>query len=178
MPTSNPENKLWVIREIEKLNPKTILDVGCGQGDYLEYIKSYLNPNIQIDAIEIWEPYITQYRLRERYNNLFEADAREFDNYNYDLVICGDVLEHMIEDDAIKLWDKISKQAKYAIISIPIIHHPQGAYEGNPYEIHHEEDWNTERVLNKFKNIVKYKEFNVTGTFIAQFRQDENDNQL
>ena len=76
----------------------------------------------------------------------------------------------MPEKDAINLWDRISKQAKYGLISIPIIHHPQGAVGGNPWEIHHEEDWNADLVLKKFKNIVQYKEFDVTGTFIAKFK--------
>lgn len=170
MPTSNPENKLWAIRKIKAINPKTVLDVGTGQGDYLELIRSYLPSDIIIDGIEAWEPYVEQFKLKERYNNLFIQDAREFENFQYDLVICGDVLEHMSEKDAVDLWCKISKQAKHGMISIPIIHHPQGAYEGNPWEIHHEEDWNTKRVLDKFHGIVEYKEFDVTGTFIGRFK--------
>lgn len=169
MPTSNPENKLWAIRKIKSISPNTILDVGVGQGDYLELIRSYLPHNILIDGIEAWEPYVGKFKLDERYNNLFVKDVREFENFDYDLVIFGDVLEHMPEKDAIEVWNKMSKQARYAIISIPIIHHPQGVYEGNPFEIHHEEDWTTERVLEKFSGIVEHKEFQVTGTFIAKF---------
>jgi 2-polyprenyl-3-methyl-5-hydroxy-6-metoxy-1,4-benzoquinol methylase len=169
MPTSNPENKLWVIRKIKSLEHGKILDVGAGQGDYLELIKAYLPDNVIVDAVEAWEPYIEKFNLRERYNNVFIQDVREFEDFKYDIVIFGDVLEHMPESDAVDLWNKMSKQAKCAIISIPIIHHPQGAYEGNPYEIHHEEDWTTERVLDKFYGIVEHKEFKVTGTFIAKF---------
>ena len=122
-----------------------------------------------MDGIEAWEPYVEKFQLKERYNNLFIKDARDHENFDYDIVIFGDVLEHMPEKDAVKLWDKMSKQARYAIISIPIIHHPQGPYEGNPYEVHHEEDWNTDRVLEKFNGIIEHKEFQVTGTFIAKF---------
>lgn len=169
MPTSNPENKLWIIKKIKEMNPKTILDIGAGMGDYLEYIRSYLDKSIKVDGIEVWEPYVEKYRLKDRYDSLFIEDAREFNNFEYDVVICGDVLEHMSEDDALRLWDKISKSAKYAIISIPIIDHPQGAYDENPYEIHIKEDWDTEQVLEKFKSIVEHKEFSVTGSFIAKF---------
>ena len=169
MPTSNPENKLWIIKKIKEINPKTILDVGAGMGDYLEYIRSYLDKSIKVDGIEVWEPYVEKYRLKDRYDSLFIEDAREFNNFEYDVVICGDVLEHMSEDDALKLWDKISKSAKHAIISIPIIDHPQGAYDENPYEIHVKEDWDTRQVLEKFKGIVEHKEFLVTGSFIAKF---------
>jgi hypothetical protein len=95
-----------------------------------------------------------------------------FRSFEYDLVILGDILEHMSESDAINLWDKISKQAKYAIISIPIIHYHQDAINGNPYEVHVEEDWTVERVLEKFSHIVEHKKFEVTGTFIAEFNND------
>ena len=90
-------------------------------------------------------------------------------NFKYDLVILGDILEHMSESDAVNLWSKISKEAKYALISIPIVHYHQGAINENPYEVHVEEDWTVERVLEKFSHIVEHKKFEVTGTFIAEF---------
>jgi hypothetical protein len=101
-------------------------------------------------------------------------DVRDVTNFEYDLVILGDILEHMSESDAITLWDKISKQAKYAIISIPIIHYHQDAINGNPYEVHVEEDWTVEKVLEKFSHIIEHKKFEVTGTFIAGFNNDNS----
>jgi len=80
----------------------------------------------------------------------------------------------MSESDAVDLWENISKQAKYAMISIPIIHYHQDAINGNPYEVHVEEDWTMERVLEKFKGITEYKKFEVTGTFIAEFNNDNS----
>ena len=92
----------------------------------------------------------------------------------FDLVILGDILEHMPMKDAVDLWNKIKQDAKYALISIPIIHYPQGAVDDNPYEVHIEEDWTTEKVLQNFSNIVEYKEFQQTGVFIAKFREENN----
>jgi hypothetical protein len=71
------------------------------------------------------------------------------------------------------LWNRISEEAKYALISIPIIHYEQGAINDNPYEVHVEEDWFTEKILQKFSNIVEYKEFSQTGVFIAKFKGAE-----
>lgn len=170
MPTSDPANKLWTIRKIKKLNPSTVLDVGAGMGDYLELIKTYVGDKVKVDAIEVWQPYVEKYKLKERYDNLFVLDAREFNNFKYDLVICGDVLEHMSEKDAVDLWNKISKSAKNAIISIPIIHHPQDEYDNNPYEVHVEEDWDVEKVLSKFQGIYEHKKFDITGVFLAEFK--------
>lgn len=170
MGVSNPENKPWVEEKIKEINPSLVLDIGAGAGIYLDVIKRSIGDSAIVHAVEIWEPYIQQFDLKNRYHRVFEIDAREVQDFNYDLVILGDVLEHMSEDDALKLWNKISKQARYAIISIPIVHYHQDAINGNPYEVHVEEDWNTERVLEKFSNIVEYKEFSVTGTFIAKFK--------
>jgi cyclopropane fatty-acyl-phospholipid synthase-like methyltransferase len=158
------------MRRIKELNPKTVLDVGTGMGDYLELIKTYLSSDIAVDGVEVWEPYVKEYALEKRYDKLFIQDVREMVEFSYDLVILGDVLEHMPEDDAVKLWEAISKQAKHALISIPIGHHPQGAWGGNPYEVHHEEDWSTERVLEAFPGIIEHKEFDITGVFIAKFK--------
>lgn len=125
---------------------------------------------VEVHAVEVWQPYIDQFNLVNRYNRLYSMDVRQMENFEYDLVILGDILEHMSEQEAIKLWDKISKQAKYAIISIPIIHYHQDAINGNPYEVHVEEDWNTEKVLEKFHSIIEHVEFPVTGVFVARFK--------
>ena len=169
MPTSDPTNKLWSIRQIKALDPKTILDVGTGVGDYLELIRSYLNPDIVVHGVEVWQPYVDEYSLKERYDKLFVEDVREMTEFKYDLVIFGDVLEHMPEEDSVKLWNTVAKQAKYGLISIPLGHHPQGAYGGNPYEVHHEEHWDVDKVLNTFTGIIQHKTFEITGVFIARF---------
>jgi Methyltransferase domain len=169
MPTSDPTNKLWSMRRIKDINPKTVLDIGTGMGDYLELIKTYVSSDIVVHGVEVWEPYVEEYFLKERYDQLFIQDVREMTEFSYDLVILGDVLEHMPEANAVALWDLISKQARHAMISIPIGHHPQGAWGGNPYEIHHEEDWSVERVLQAFSGIIEHKEFDITGVFIAKF---------
>jgi hypothetical protein len=169
MGVSNAENKPWVQEKIKEINPSIVLDIGAGAGIYLDVVRNALGNEPVVHAVEIWEPYVQYFNLKDRYNRVFEMDAREVQDFNYDLVILGDILEHMPEEDAVHLWNRISKQAKYAIISIPIVHYHQDALNGNPYEVHVEEDWNTDRVLEKFSNIIEYKEFAVTGTFIAKF---------
>lgn len=167
---SDPTNKPWTQQKIAELNPKTVLDVGAGQGVYLDLIRESLGGGVIVNAVEVWQPYIDQFNLINRYDRLYAMDVRHMENFDYDLVILGDILEHMSEVEAIKLWDKISKQAKYAIISIPIIHYHQDAINGNPYEIHVEEDWDTKKVLEKFHSIIEHVEFPVTGVFVARFK--------
>ena len=171
---SDPENKPWAIEKIKEINPKTVLDCGAGSGTYLDLIRSNIGGDVIILGVEAWYPSIIKYDLENRYDFLYPIDVRNMIGFEFDLVILGDILEHMPQQDAIDLWDRISKEAKYALISIPIIHYPQGAVDDNPYEVHVEEDWTTEKVLQNFSNIVEYKEFPKTGVFIAKFKEADN----
>ena len=174
MPYSDPANKPWTAEKIKEINPSTVLDVGAGAGVYLDIIREHVGHAVVVVGLEVWEPNISKFNLDKRYDKVINDDVRNVENFDYDLVIFGDVLEHMSEEDAVKLWNKVSKQAGAAIISIPIIHYHQDAHEGNPYEIHVEEDWNPERVRNAFSHIVELKEFEVTGVYVARFKDVVN----
>jgi len=170
---SDPENKPWALEKIKEIDPKIVLDCGAGAGTYLDLIKANLGYQTIVVGVEAWYPYVIKYDLEDRYDLLYPIDIRDMASFQYDLVILGDILEHMSEDDAVLLWNRISEEAKYALISIPIIHYEQEAINDNPYEVHVEEDWTTEKVLQKFSNIVEYKEFSQTGVFIAKFKGAE-----
>lgn len=172
MPYSEQDNKQWIMNQIQThVQPKSVLDVGVGAGIYGGLLRVYA-PDAVVDGVEIWEPYVEMFGLRNKYKNLYVQDVRKMDKFGYDLVIMGDVLEHMSEEDAVALWEKVSKQAKWAILSVPIIHHPQGIEFGNPYEVHVEEDWNVERVLSSFSHIIDHEVFPITGAFLARFDND------
>jgi len=169
MPGSSPEGKELSMTWIERNKPETILDVGAGVGTYSLLLRKYNYVPKRLDAIEVWQPYIDEYKLDNKYNNIFNVDVRTWDNWNYDMVILGDVLEHMTKTEALAVWEKISKQAKYAIISIPIIDCPQGHAHDNPYEEHIKDDWTTQEVLESFSHIVDHCEYKVVGVFLARF---------
>jgi glycosyltransferase involved in cell wall biosynthesis len=172
MPGSFPDGKLYTMTIVKAMNPETVLDVGPGVGTYSDLFRHYEIPIERFDAVEIWEPYITKYQLEKKYTNVHKADIREWENFDYDLVVLGDILEHMSKEDAVALWERIGKQAKYAIISIPIVHLPQGEEEGNPYEAHVKDDWTVEEVLDTFPHIGRYSVGTALGVFIADFTYD------
>lgn len=162
------ETMMW----INDIKPRTVLDVGAGAGMYRLLIErlvpEWAQPNI-VDAIEVWEPYVKEFELKSLYTNVYTQDVRTWDNWDYDLVIFGDVLEHMTKEEAIEIWAKVSEQARYAIISIPLGHNHQDAYNGNPYEEHVTEGWGVEEILENFKGIVKMKPMSIVGIFLAEF---------
>ena len=89
-------------------------------------------------AVEAWEPYVDEFGLRDLYDEVIVTDARRLNwpIFQVDLVIAGDVLEHMPRDDAKALLKRIRQGAANLIVSIPVLHLPQGAVNGNPYEQH------------------------------------------
>lgn len=168
MPFSDQSNQSWLIEELNSLDIKSMLDVGAGSGTYGQMFFHHF-PEVSRTAVEIWKPYIYQYDLFTFYQTIHMADVRKHNDFNYDIVIFGDILEHMTKQSALSVWEKVSNQAKYAVIAIPIIHYPQGSYEGNPFEAHVKDDWSHEEVMESFPQIKQYKLSDIVGTYIAHF---------
>lgn len=173
MPFSDTANIDWFKWLVGQITPKSVVDIGPGAGKYGTLLRE-VSPDTTTTAVEIWEPYVHTYGLSSVYDRVVVADAREFDDYNVDLVILGDVLEHMTRAEALTLWDKVRSQAKAALISMPIIHFPQGCEHGNPYETHVEDNWTHEEIMASFDGITGYRTFEVTGSYIAEFTHTLN----
>lgn len=154
----------------------TIIDIGPGSGTYFKLFDGA--HNAYWVGVEIWAPYIEQFSLRRLYHHVVVADARYLHWEALprpDLIILGDVLEHMPYEDAVLLLDRAVSLSKFVVVSLPIIDYPQGAHEGNEYETH-VTTWSKESVwltlLDNYR-VVKYYEGEVTGTYIIE---SENDN--
>lgn len=171
MPISSTQGKSEFIHFIDKIKPASLLDIGAGKGIY-GTLARIAHEVAVIDAVEAWEPYITEYNLHDIYNNVYNVDVRDVEDFAYDVVVFGDVLEHMTKEEALAVWDRCSKEATHAIISIPIVHYPQGHLHGNPYEEHVKDDWTALEVINSFHSIYKMEVFDVVGVFYARFDGD------
>ena len=155
MPMSSAEGKQWTkerIAELASRHPLTVLDVGPGVGTYAKLLAGL--PVERIIGLEVWEPYIATYRLREYYDEIVVGDVRTTDLPAADVIILGDVIEHMTREEGITVWQRCAAAAREAVfLSIPIVHYPQHEIEDNPYEVHVEEDWSHESVLSTFDGI-------------------------
>ena len=127
------EVKEWFIQNVP--TSKRILDVGPGIGTYSDLLRSL---GYRMDAVEIYQPYIDKYELRDKYDNVFVGDITKFDISDYDFIILGDVLEHIPTDDAVKLIRNIVYN-KECMVAIPY-EMEQGEHEGNIHETHHQPD--------------------------------------
>lgn len=125
----------------------SFLDVGAGDGIYGGNLKGDFP---KFDALEVFEPYIKEYHLEEKYRKVINKNILEFTPGWYDCIILGDVLEHIEESEAIKLISDLYVKCEEMIICIPF-NSPQGEHLGNKYEIHLQPTLTNESFLEKYK---------------------------
>lgn len=151
MPTSDSQGKEVALDWYRQIAPRTVIDIGAGCGTYAHLMRDAPDHIVngegqtvrnvwpdQWTAIEAWEPYVHDYSLCALYDRVLICDARRLTwrDYQADLVIAGDVLEHMARADAQRLIKRLKYAAANLIISVPVLHLPQDDVNGNPYERH------------------------------------------
>lgn len=168
MPYSSSEGKDWIIERVlgaldgaparfhegDRLAPR-LLDVGAGSGTYAELLAAARPRRLlpYMTAIEVHAPYVERFGLRHLYDEVVIGDAREIEFPQADVVVLGDVLEHMPLADAVAAWGKARRAASTAVLaSLPVVPWPQGECEGNPHEAH-VETWTHERVMGELCGI-------------------------
>lgn len=129
-----------------------ILDVGAGSGAYGEILKPSF-PNI--DAIEIFEPYIHMFKLGEKYRNIFCGDIFEFDFTGYDYILLGDIIEHMTVEKAQELINRVCEMNMKCMVSVPYLFE-QGIEFNNEFEIHLQPDLTHELFLQRYPQMTLF----------------------
>ncbi|MBQ6753613.1 MAG: methyltransferase domain-containing protein [Bacteroidales bacterium] len=133
------------LKEKHKRNEK-VLDVGAGDGIYSDLLRQYF---AQMDAVEIFKPNIEQYKLEERYDNVYNVDIKDFEYSFYDIIIFGDVIEHLTTEDAQKVLKKAYSKCNEMIVAVPYVY-KQGVVDGNIYEIHKQDDLTPEIMKERY----------------------------
>lgn len=133
-----------------------ILDVGAGQGKY-----RYLLSEFRMDACEIWQPAVDEWSLVNLYDNVIVADYAEFvrtpawDQAYYDVIIMGDVLEHIDRKRAQKALRLSLLRSREVIVVVPY-QYPQGAEDGNEYQRHEQDDLTPESMVRYYPQLELY----------------------
>lgn len=123
----------------------TCLDVGACDGKWHDLLGHYLI----MDAVEIWAPNIIEHRLKNKYRRVWECDAYDFRYDRYDLIIFGDVIEHMTVEKAQRVLEYAYPRCKDMIIGVPFLYHQDELY-GNPWEKHIQEDLTEENFAERY----------------------------
>lgn len=138
MPTSHIENVPVIVKAVQRLAPKSVLDIGIGMGKYGLLIREYLGgdtgrPDVVVDGIEGYGGYITDIH-RAVYRELYLTDLRDFDfrAAHYDLFLMVDVLEHVDKDEGHRVLRDIGGSV---LVSTPKEDY-RAHYAHNPLEDH------------------------------------------
>lgn len=174
VPTSDRAGKFIAKALIKEAQPLHIWDIGAGDGTYFHLMWDSLDDPYWV-AVEVWQPYIEEFKLKSEYDMVLNTDIRDYpfvgvSDSQFDLIIFGDVLEHMPEDDARRLILKAKEHFRYILVSIPIIHAPQGEVNGNPYEVH-VKHWSFDEMHQAMGNCMAFKGHTI-GLYWWDSRED------
>ena len=147
MPASNFLHIPTVIHFVWALKPRSVLDVGVGNGAYGLLLRQYLDigeqrikPSewkLRIDGVDVFEGYRNPV-WDFAYNNIYMGDIRHIHQQlsQYDIVMFNDVLEHLEKDEAVALVLAMVNRSSVVIATTPNRVYPQGAWGGNDAETH------------------------------------------
>lgn len=115
-------------------NAKNLLDIGCGEGQLLERIEyakhgdkdilvySMNNSNLKTTGIDITKVAIESAKKRCKQTKIIKADFNEYDfkEEKFDIIICTEVLEHIINyKETINRMKELLTENGTLIISFP-----------------------------------------------------------
>jgi hypothetical protein len=175
LPSSQHYHISKIMDLVTIVDPRSVLDVGTGFGKYgilcREYLElwdgrqKYSDFKRRIDGVEAFSPYITPLH-NYVYDNLYVEDVRELVDkldYNYDLVLLIDVLEHFSKTDGELLLEKLLSKNLGILISTPKDPSDQKNAFGNIYETH-KSRW-TIKDISKLIDNKKYdsRDINITA---------------
>lgn len=176
MPTSNLEVIEPIMRLAMDVNPKSVLDIGCGFGkygflcrEYLEVVKNGVvkkeDWKVKINAIEGFSGYIGSLQ-REVYDHIMIRDIADtvkepsllLNTYvrpvtPYELYIMTDVLEHLV------YWKDVLNVIPdtHLLVTVPDGFYHQDASFGNDFE-RHVNYFNTNILIRYFDHVTVVKD--------------------
>ncbi|MDP9342123.1 MAG: class I SAM-dependent methyltransferase [Actinomycetota bacterium] len=146
MPGSRYEQIEVIVDLMVRLEPRSVLDVGIGNGLYGLLVRQYVEGAgpfaegaVRLDGIEIFEGYLTGVQ-RTVYNDIMVGDAMEIlpglPSGSYDLALALDVVEHLHDPRGDELLGHLRRVARNVIVTSPRGEFPQGELFGNVHETH------------------------------------------
>jgi len=122
---------------LPRLPMRSFLDIGTGDGKYGRMVRGY-HPTCSTEGIEIEADYVDRFGLRSIYDDLQVMDCMNLlhnPDAEWDLVIVGDVVEHLRKSDGIDLLNFLVYRAKWILVIFPerMI---QNSWEGYKREAH------------------------------------------
>lgn len=113
------------VEQLLKIKPKNVFDVGAGDGFYGKLLKHLFN-NVNVVGIEKNLIYVCEFGLYEIYDALMGDDiVNIICGISGDLIIFGDILEHLEKQDMVSVLKSAVDNFKYVIVNSPLGFQPQ-----------------------------------------------------
>lgn len=101
-----------------------------------------------MDAVEIFKPNAEKVK-QLGYRKVYNYPIQNFPYKWYDVIIFGDVIEHMTVEDAQQTLDYAHDRCKDMIIAVPYLYKQDPIY-GNPWEKHIQDDLTRELFMERY----------------------------
>ena len=117
---------LDTLRQIIMIRPRTFVDVGPGDGFYGKLVKRFF-PICYATAIEKNKVYLDKFNLASIYDKVIHDDITEAIEKidNVELMIFGDILEHLEKGLSTKVLKKGIEKSSFIIVNSPLGFQPQ-----------------------------------------------------
>lgn len=123
-------NKVATVLRIEK-SALSILDLGCGRGEFISYAKAHGFDNIE--GCDFDDQCIAISKTRGR---VFKFDiGREKLHKHYDIIVMSHVLEHLVSP--VEVLSKIRESSTYLLLSVPNTARPNLVFNYNLRQKHY-----------------------------------------
>lgn len=137
-----PFSYMWLLRQ-SLGNPKTILDLGCGDGNLMELLSE--GKSWKVTGVDIHTKNVKVASQRSLFTKVFKEDIIKFvkkqvlKKKKYDVVFCSQVIEHIDRkegEELLTLVDSIARQR--VIIGTPreFMEQPHTYLGDNPHQVH------------------------------------------
>src|SRR4030095_7951324 len=162
MPSSDTAQISTIVDLVQIINPKSVLDVGCGYGKYGFLLQEYLMGDIWdknrtvVDAVEGYKAYISDVQ-KAIYNQIFYCNAMNFGEYlkrYYDVIIIIDAFEHLSVEDGKKFIEECLRNCKYLLISVPRFVGPQMGLTDDPNKFEEHRSFWTRKMFKSINNCI------------------------
>jgi hypothetical protein len=144
---SDASNVPFVAMELQRLNPRSILDVGVGFGKWGIVAREYLEAwqgrfrreewKVRIEGIEIFDDYRNPV-WDAAYDKIHIGDANRLVPAlgQFDVGLICDVIEHIDKSTGRELLNQLLGHCRTVIVTTPISFWPQEEEHGNPHQKH------------------------------------------
>lgn len=118
----------WILEKIRIKNPKSVLDVGCGDGFYLHLLAA-LFPKARIVGIDKDKNALRSAVINLKSQNLSikhgDVYNLSFASNSFDIVLASEVLEHLKDDlKGLKEIYRVLRPGGLLLISVPHANYP------------------------------------------------------